>query len=325
MVTSVLTVTLTQCRKTHQKLADESPQTDYEELIEKSKAMEDHVLAFKSKMEYYKNHADIKSGGELYSAGDAVDEIESLINYDSCNVSLTCIQKTFITSQITMPLDDILKINDPKLSELYYNIVMDTIQNQLERVSYDNPQLILVDIEFSNYDSNDDAVITIGSLIGKFQTTVLHNDNWWYGENMGLCGTGQYVPEDGASQLDQRVTNSLLPPPPMGASWRFKSIESRTIHPTQDPLSGDEDNYLDYKIFYASELVGPIDDDVKCMSQYEMNFYETHYIDYAETFEIDENKEFASCIISGEPKWNPYRIYHKYKILVGNKFIIWHE
>lgn len=209
--------------------------------------------------------------------------------------------------------------------EVYYDIMMDTIQAQMERVNFVNMKLLLVDIELSYYDFNGDAVVNINTLIGNQQTIVLHNDNWWYGEQSGLCGTNQYVPEDGASQLDFRVTSYMLPDPPSGAFWYFRNISSTYINPTSDPLTTNFDNYLDYKIFFATTEGGlTIDYDVKCMSQYEMNFYENHYIDYAENLEV-ANLKFAKCFLTGTSYNNPYRIQHNYTIFVGHRMLMYYE
>jgi len=289
--------------------------------------MQEHVLTFKTKMKYYHDNPNLKDGGVFYTAPDAVIELESLLNYDSCFTGLECNKKTFITSEIIMPLDELEKINDPKLTEVYYNKIIDTIQAQMGRVDYENIILLLVDLEQTGTDVNGDAIVSVGAaLIGNQQiATILDDDNWWYGENLGLCGTGQYAPEDAATQLDIRVTNNLLPTPPTGANWCFRNVATTYINPTQDPLTTNFDNYLDYKIFYATEAVTPITDTEKCLEMFEMNFYLNYYIDYAEDYEISANRDFCFCLISGNPYGNPYRIQHDYYIFVGERFIMWHR
>ena len=326
IIASFLIVTMNNCRKPKHEVINNENQTDYEALIEKSKAMQGHILAFKAKMEYYRDNPDLKTGGEFYTADSAVLEIESLINYDSCFASIECNQKTFEISEITLPLDDIEKINDPDLMQVYYDKVMDTIQAQMDRVNYSNMKLLLVDLENTGTNSNGDAIISVGTLIGRGVVPSLYDDNWWYGEYGGLCGTGQYAPEDGASQLDYKVTKVMLPDPPSGANWWFRNITSTYIIPTSDPLNQPPTNYLDYKIFYATTAGGlVINYDVKCMSYYEMDFYKNHYVDYAQA-EESTNRKFARCWIHGNNYSLPeYHIQHDYTIFVGERFIIWHE
>lgn len=330
IATALVIAAMSYCSKSKKDFATNNNNNDYTELIEKSKAMQEHVLAFKAKMEHYRDNPNLKTGGELYTADSAVLEIESLINYDSCFTGIECNQKTFEISEVIMPLDDIEKINDPDLMQIYYDKIMDTIQAQMDRVNYSNMKLLLVDLENTGTDSNGDAIVSVGSLIGNRQAINVHDDNWWYGQYGGLCGTGQYAPEDGASQLDYRVTEAMLPDPPSGASWWFWNVTSTYIIPTGDPLNQPPTNYLDYKIFYA--IVDPIANPPltvgyteKCMSYYEMDFYENHYVDYAQAEETG-NRKFASCLIYGSNYSIPeYHIQHDYTIFVGNRLLYWHE
>ena len=290
-------------------------------LDDESTAVREHILAFKAKMEYYRQNPNLKSSGTSYTADSATIEIESLINFDFCYTNIECNQKTFATSQVIMPLDEYDSINDPNLMDVYYDKVIDTVQAQMGRVNYTNMKLLLVDLEVSGYESNGDAIIKVGSLIGNEQNIVFHNDNWWYGRNLGLCGSQQYAPEDGASQLEARVIDNVLPDPPAGGRWHFTNPVPTTIDPTQDPLDETPDNYLDYKVFYATEAVGTIDFDVKCMSIYEMSFYKNHYIDYAQGCETTDLK-FADCLIEGKQYTDDYfYIQHEYTIWVGYRFV----
>ncbi len=149
-------------------------------LDDESAAVRQHILAFKAKMEYYRQNPDLKSTGTSYTADSATLEIESLINFDFCYTNIECNQKTFETSQVTMPLDEYDSINDPNLMDVYYDKAIDTVQAQMGRVNYTNMKLLLVDREVSGYESNGDAIISVGSLIGNDQNIVFHNDNWWH-------------------------------------------------------------------------------------------------------------------------------------------------
>jgi len=321
IVLSSITFYLTNCQKQQEGLNKQT--NDQITIDEKSQAMTSHVLAFKTKMEYYRNNPDLKSGGELYTADSAVLELESLLNYNFCYTGIECNKKTFEIAEITMPLDEIERINDPNLMLVYYDKVIDTIQAQMGRVDYENMKLLLVDLEQTGTDSNGDAIVSVGALIGNEGIRSLEEGVWFYGENMGLCGSGNYAPEDAASQLELRVINNVLPEPPQGGSWRYSNVVNTYIIPTQDPLTNNPDNYLDYKIFYATEAVAPITDTEKCLPMVEMSFYMNHYIDYALNYETTTNKDFKDCIIEGNPYWVPvYHIQHDYWIYVGHRYLI---
>ncbi len=324
-------VLTTSCNKTTENPDVKSGDEDYTELIEKSKAMQEHVEAFKEKMEYYRDNAGVKSGGQLYSADEAVTELESLLNYNFCYTGIECNKKSFVTSEVLMPLDDIQRINDPELMIVYYDKVIDTIQAQMNRVNYCNMKLLLVDIEVAQYDSNGDAVISIGALIGNETTSILQNDAWIFGKNEGLCVTGWYNDEDAATQLCTRVTNSMYVDPPSGYIWTFGDPHDQTISPLDHPLwtASTHNNYLDYKIFYAEDAFYTpnttliIGDDEECLSAYEMSFYEAHYISFAEEVEDNYSQDFSYCLNDGNEYnvGNHHYIQHDYTIYVGTKLL----
>ena len=288
-----------------------------------SEAMVAHILEFKERMAYYHENPNLKSGGQLYTAIEAATELENLLNYNFCYTNSGCSQKEYASSEFIVPLDDLEKINDPKLMEVYYNKVIDTIQAQMGRVNYSTKKLLLVDLEVSGMDSNGDAIVTIGSLIGNGQAGVLHNEDWWYGENGGMYPNGQYYPEDAASQLMKRVLDNVIPAPPTGGRWIYTDVVYETIPPTQDPIySGDPDNYRDYKIFYATEAVATITYVQKHLPVAEMSFYECNYIDYALGYETTTGMDFSDCTITGGPVWDEYYyIQHNYQMFAGNRHL----
>lgn len=295
-------------------------------LNDESSKITQHILDFKERMKYYKNNPGIKVSRLSYTADSATLELESLLNYDFCYANIDCNKKVFTSSVVIMPLDILNRINDPDLMQVYYDKVIDTIQAQMGRTNFTNMKLLLVDLEVGGYDSSVDAIISVGSLIGNQQNIVLHNDSWMYGEELGLCGTGGLAPEDAASQLGKRVIDNVLPEPPSGGRWYFTNMVNAYIQPTSNPLTNTPNNYRDYKIFYATDAVTPtIDNDTKCLSSSDMDFYEYYYIEYAEDLEISTNKLFANCWIEGKPYWISYiyNIQHDYTIFVGNRFVVY--
>ncbi len=324
LASTLLAIVIAGCNKSNQRINSDD-QTDFSELIERSKTVQEQVLDFKSTMEYYRDNPGVKTGGQLYEADEAILELESLINYNFCYTGLECNKKTYEETEFTMPLDDLLQINDPKLSEVYYDRLIDTVQAQMGRVNYSNMKLLIVDLELGNIASNGDATVFVGALIGNEATAVLHNDSWIYGLNQGLCSSGYSNDEDAATQLCTRVTNAMLPNPPNGYIWTFGNPHSKNIYAKDHPLTTAPDNYLDYKVFYAEEnpeLQLTIGDAEECLSIYEMNFYEGYYIDFAEDLENEFSQDFSSCIIEGiHIITTSEYIVHKYRIFVGTRHL----
>ncbi len=325
-------VLTTSCNKTTENPDVKSGDEDYTELIEKSKAMQEHVEAFKEKMEYYRDNPGVKSGGQLYSADEAVTELESLLNYNFCYTGIECTKKTFISSEVIMPLDDIQRINDPKLMEVYYDKVIDTIQAQMGRVNYTNMKLLMVDIEVTNYDSEGDALISIGSLIGNEDNLTIPNldilDGWIYGYKEGSC-----LENNSSGLLDAGVViqNNLmfanLPAPPPSMVRRFEQIT--TVGPltpteyrnTNDPL----DNFKDYRIFYANQSVTLIVDSTRCLSSSnEMPYYIQQYNQIIAEKELQYNLDFGDCIVDGfTPFISEPFIQHDFTIFLGNEWFVY--
>ena len=322
----ILTATLMYLNSCKKQNSNSSTRNIHVSVDDKSDEMTKHVLDFKKKMENYKKNPQLKTSSKTYIADSAVIELESLLNFNFCYTNIECNKKVFTSSLVIMPLDILNRINDPDLLQVYYDKVIDTIQAQMGRTNFTNMKLLLVDLEVSGYDSSGDAIISVGSLIENQQNIVLHNDSWMYGEELGLCGTGGLAPEDAASQLGKRVIDNVLPEPPSGGRWYFTNMVNAYIQPTSNPLTNTPNNYRDYKIFYATDAVTPtIDNDTKCLSSSDMDFYEYYYIEYAEDLEISTNKLFANCWIEGKPYWISYiyNIQHDYTIFVGNRFVVY--
>ncbi len=291
-------------------------------IVEQEVTPTTHILGFEGKLAFYHNNPNLKSSGESYLAPVALTELENLLNFNFCDANIECNKTELKTTEVIMPLDELSKIQDIKLSQLYYNEIIDSIQAMMIRTNYTNKKLLLVDLEQTGTSTNGDAIICVGALVGNAQNVVLHNDDWWYGEYYGTC-TENYKPEDAATQLKARVTAAMLPIPPSGCRWYFTGVVHTYIIPTQDTLGSTFDNYLDYKIFYAIEENGlVITDTEKCLSQYEMNFYEGHYINYALNYQTTSGKKFYQCWIIGRPYYSPvYHIQHDYTIFVGYRFL----
>ncbi|MDP2424234.1 MAG: hypothetical protein U1C46_10225 [Bacteroidales bacterium] len=303
---------------------DESQNFSNSMLESVSEDQSTRILAFKGKMAYYRNNPELKSEADCYYSSEAVLALEALVNFNFCHTGIECNRSVFLVSQVVMPLDEMSKINDPKLAQLYFAVIIDSIKAQINRVNYVNMKLLLVDLEHTGYDINGNAIISVGSLIGNEQATMLPDENWWYGENLGMCNGNYYAPEDAASKLAARITSAMIPSPGNNCRWYYTQIENKYIFPQQDTLNNPPVNYLDYKIFYATTAGGLIiDDEVKCLSALEMNFYKGHYNDYAIAFQLATNKKFSNCTVLGGPVYElfSYSIQHRYTIYVGKRWL----
>ncbi len=292
-------------------------------------------------MAYYRENPNLKTGGQLYTAPEAVLELESLLNFTFCYTDIQCTQKKFVTSQVIMPLDELEKINDPKLTEVYYDRTIDTIQAQMGRVNYPNMKLLLVDLEVSGMDSNGDAIVSVGALIGNAGTIPISNEvGWWYGEDVGDC-TGEdpnyYNGVDAAIEIENEVLNTMFPAPPPGLSRKKTNIKDIGIfEPSGYWLKPEaqRNNNKDSKLFHAIEDYSVIDDDVCCVSiDDEMLFYPPQYTDVINSEEEDYNDshgtsyQFTNCIVYDHHWVHPItgeytKIWHTMQIFLGHVTLV---
>jgi len=298
---------------------------------DESEAMVAHILAFKERMAYYHENPNLKTGGQLYTAPEAIIELENLLNYNFCYTDIQCNKKKFVTSEIIMPLDDLEKINDPKLMEVYYDKVIDTIQAQMGRINYNNMKLLLVDLKVSGIDSNGDAIISVGTLLGNEGTLnipVLTEDGWIYGYTEGTCSENLgYGSVDAAIHLQEDILFINFPAPPPGTVRRHSNVMTiGPLTPTDYRMENDPlDNLMDYQIFYATNAVSPIIPDTRCLSyDVEMPFYRQQYNLVIDTLEMENNLDFVDCLVEGTtPDGNEYTIQHDFTIHLGHVWYVY--
>jgi hypothetical protein len=298
-----------------------------QEDIEASKAMSEHIKAFKQRMNYCKQNPSFKSG-TFYLPGDAVLEVEAALSFTYCFSNIDIKEQEFTSSTLIMPLEN-GEIAENDLS-IFQEDVINALQGHMLALAYPDKKLMVVDLEYLGNDANGDAIVGITSVVGNQQAVFLHDDAWWYGLEAGNC-QGYYAPEDASTQLQQRVIDELLPPPPSSGRWFFTNPISITYYYYQYPLTPqgeDPDNYCDYRIFFADNNPSQnleITDTEKCLSHTEMVFYEGHYVDLAIDYEnANGNRKFKTCIvedITSGPEYSPDQIKHDYTVSIGFRFV----
>ena len=292
-----------------------------------------HILAFKERMAYYHENPNLKSGGQLYSASEAVMELESLLNFIFCYTDNQYNKREYVTSEIIMPLDDVEKINDPKLMEVYYDRVIDTIQVLMGRVNYSNLILLLVDLDISGMDSNGDAIVSIGVVVGNRQNispAPSQAPGWWYGNEGGDCQHDYFGQLDATMVLTDEITALQFPAPPPGkVRIVIELFGLDPLLPWNYFLVNPEyrDNFEDSKLFYAEDIYGTITDNTCCLTTYtEMTFYVSQYNQLIQTAEEANNLDFTRCVIEDYSVYNQAgdysKIWHTLRIYLGHVTLV---
>jgi len=316
---------------------DNSMKAIDEQLLAESQAMTEKVLAFKQRMEYYRDNPGLKSGGLRYTADSAAQAMEELINFNYCYTDVVCNKKMVMISNLLMPLDDIYKISDPDLMEVYYNKVKDTIRAQMLRTDFDNMKLLLVMLELEGIDENRNAIIKVRSVVGNHLISpVLTSENgYWYGELYGDCQNNNYGYYDATTILVCDLNFLFFPSPAPG--YRLKKVPMIEL----PPLSAEDywivpeelrDNFQDSKIFIAKSIYGTITEDTKCLSSdnllyLEMEFYRDQYRDLI--LEQEDNYDMDLCDVSIWDRFkiesNNTQIEHEIELTLGTVYLVGNE
>ncbi len=300
-----------------------------------NEAMLQHILDFKQRMENCKAHPGLRDG-ESFTAPDAVYELEALLNFNFCYTGITCNKKEFVTSQVTMPLDEMGEIGESKLAQLYYDEIIDSIQaRMLSLTGYDNMKLLLVDLKQTGTDENGDAVVQINALVGN-EKSVSSTDEvgYWYGELMGTCQHEGLGITDATVVLTNDIYFYNFPAPPPGKRRVKTDIITLPVYKPEDYFlvpENERDNFEDSRLFYANDIYGTITDDTRCLSGYsgdvsEMTFYLDSYQQFIDDAEVENNLDLTECTIS----WYYHitdeniqdRIWHELTITLGHVWLV---
>ncbi len=314
------------------KDSNEPALSQSEQLQQESEAVVAHILAFKERMEFCRDNPDMKSSGIGSPADSATLEIESLLNYDFCYTDIECNTRTLEVTELIMPLNIYQRINDPELTLVYYEKVIDSIQAQMGRVSFANKKLLLVDLEFDGYDANGDAIISIRSIVGNQMTLTEHQPTgWWFGNFGGTCDHN-YTGRDATTEIHREIYYFIhFPAPPPGKKYvKSNIITLGKITPEDegnwlvDPP--DRDNYEDNKLFIADHIYGTIGDYQLCITNHdEMPFYINHYNQFISDAENDYGFDMTEFVIEDKQivSGNNYtKIWHELTITLGNVYLI---
>jgi hypothetical protein len=317
LIVSALIVTIRCSKDSNDPIVNGSEQMQFA-----SDTYLEQVLSFKARMEFYRDNPDLKTGGLTYPADTATQELETLINYEFCYTDIECNTRTMEISELIMPLNIYQRINDPELMQVYYGKVIDSIQAQMERVSFSNKRLLLVDLEFDGIDANGDAIISIRSIVGNQMTLTLHQPTgWWFGNFGGTCDHNFIGERDATTEIHNEIYYFIqFPAPPPGKKYVKDNIITLDAITPDDPGNWlvdppYRDNYLDNKLFIADHLYGTIGDYQLCVTDHdEMPFYIDQYN------LLIGNEEYSSGLDMTE------FVIEDYQTVSGNNYTkIWHE
>ncbi len=255
----------------------ESPTKDKPTVqLDDSKIIAD-IIQFKDRMEYLLKHPKEKSVVKM-SVDSAIYFIEGTINVFHGFNFLPPGEVEIHRDTISFPNGDSLTENEVSIK---YDEVFQTVRGRYINSSLPEKHLTYVNVKLVNNKGNKQVVVS--SAIKGEKSLEPSEEGWMWGDNLGRCNDPTI--EGDAAQALTAYINDLYKYPCLGC-WTFVNIHEEIIDIDDflyDPYyfnpdnSDPEDNYIDYKIYYAEQALGTGQefwtDDTKCVGHGEEEIY----------------------------------------------------
>lgn len=217
---------------------------------------------------------------KTFSKDSACWYLETWFNLSYCQTdhNYSCLHRDSVVLHIT--LDD-LSVTMNELSEKI-DTLYEKVYDLFEKIEAEDKEASLIwvdkkEISGTYLDVKIRVVFGIQPIASQW-VPFGEDDDWYYGQDRGLCNPPPFLEDDAAELLTVEINSHrpTPPPPPTGYIYIY------TIDPEEYELIGNEYsnpedpapcNYLDYLIFYSSEECNTIGDEEECLEDDEMNFY----------------------------------------------------
>jgi hypothetical protein len=274
------------------------------------------ILKFKERMKYLKANSNEKNG-VMMSADSAIYFMEGTINIFHSFNNLPHGEVEVYKDTISFPAADSLSESEVAIK---YDEVFQTVRGHYINSSLPEKHLTYVNVELIGNKGSEQLIVS-SAIKGEKAIDPDNEMGWMWGNNLGRCD-GSIIEGDAAQNLTSYINDEYgYNEPCLACTWTFPSVATKTIFQneilTTYQNDYNQDNYLDYKIYYADQDNGEEfwTDDTKCVGHGEEElFYRQEYSNIVETYTIFDNElsEFSiECKEYGNEE-------------VGNK-IIWHQ
>ncbi|HOI31737.1 MAG: hypothetical protein PHG67_12905 [Bacteroidales bacterium] len=275
-------------------------------------------------MQAWKQGVPYKSG-EKISLDSAIWYIDATLNYYYANSNATSAKFHRDTVYVEMKL-----VNDYEAmcQQVFasYDESLSRLAEKYHAISSENKRFIMAMINDAGSlpDNKRKLQIVTVSGIGSLQNAGdFENDETFRYEDYAVWDCfGNLINTNAPNTFEAALFQFYNPDPGSNCSWAFYgSTETLQINYLDHQLNNPLVNYLDYKVFAASEAVAAFDDFTECL-EYDYNSSGIHemqfYFDYKKAF-INEwlnsaqntaNKRFAMANIESVYENDVQTIYH---------------
>ena len=286
------------------------------------------VLGFKQKMEDHKNGFYFKSS-EKIQIDSAIWYIDATLNYTYADAGHAFARMHRDTLYTEMSLVNGYEAAYEEVFDAYDTFLAGLSHHYYEEVEGDNKQFIMARVDNMGPLPGNKQKLRIITLTGTgtlLQTDEFGNDEAYKYEDFALWDCfGNNVGTNAPQLFEALLSQHYNPEPANNCRWYFYgSTDALFLDYNDYPLDPTPDNYLDYKIFAASEAVANFDDWTECLEYnyqgsgiHEMQFYYDHLKDFADQWlnssQNTGNKKFAEASINSM------------EVLISTDRYIWHE
>lgn len=280
---------------------------------------------FRDKVNFIRQNPDYKSG-ETIQPDSALWYLEATFNFSHAFPNEHYYRLKADTIYISLTANTEGAINFTDLALKYFEM-KEVISNVYYNSGFEEKGLVSVDLEEELSYQNSEILFKVISVTGEKNNNIppaygidgpfVEGDDWWYGEMAGHCDSHTWD-SDAAQQL-MIAMNNYIPDP--NGNYVFVNLFQKElmggdpeIRRTGDPEP--VDNQFDYYLYSASETIGPVDDDILCLSYPEMNQYFS-YLKYLLFTKLPQDMPTGYGIVtvidmSGTWNWIENQLYRKY-------------
>lgn len=283
---------------------------------------------FVEQMALYNRGVMLKSGLRM-SVDSAVWYIDAALNYTYADAGHAFARLHRDTLYTEMSLVNGYEAAYEEVFDAYDTFLAGLSHHYYEEVEGDNKQFIMARVDNMGPLPGNKQKLRIITLTGTgtlLQTDDFGNDEAYKYEDFALWDCfGNNVGTNAPQLFEAILSQHYNPEPANNCRWYFYGSTVELILDYNDyPLDPTPDNYLDYKIFAASEAVANFDDWTECLEYnyqgsgiHEMQFYYDHLKDFADQWlsssQNTDNKKFAEASIKSK------------ETFFSSDRLIWHE
>jgi hypothetical protein len=276
------------CRKDHTAPTD--PDGNRAVQIAETPDINNLLLRFNQKFEDFKSGKLLKSGVKI-DKDSVIWYIDAAINFNYASGDYSFDRLHRDTVYVEVQLDAEMKALLTDVFESYENSLI-RVGNKYYATTGDNKKFVMATVSDAGALPDGKRKLRIATLTGTGEAT--QSDDFGNDENYLFNGDAT-INCNGAQSLsatkmfEVKLLSHFEPTPPTGCRYFFFGLES-TLQPkytdTGNQLNTTLTNYLDYKIFAASDAVlnNPINDEIMCLDYnhsndvHEMQFYFDHLV-----------------------------------------------